>query len=148
MTKIVIFSIDGTLANIDHRFYHSVRYCNCGFKHVPNNHTDQLNITAYEYYKFFKQRGYTIFIITQRSEKQRFETEKWLKMNNIEFDNLEMRQINDYRPAYLVKQDILEKYFHLEVKNSIQAVFEYDESCVQMYKLHNIRRVYDCKNYQ
>lgn len=146
MKKIVIFSIDGILADINHRFNHSITKCHCSFKKLPNSHKDSLNNVVYEYYRFFKSRGYLIYIFTQRNENFRLETKKWLFLHQIEFDKLEMRAINDYRPSYLVKQDFLEKNFHDSHKDTIQAVFESDESCIQMYKQNYIKRVYDCKN--
>ncbi len=146
MKKIVIFSIDGILTETNHRYFHSYRTCNCSIKNLSYSHDEPLNFFVYDFYCFFKNRGYDIYIFTQRNEKNRFETVKWLQLNKIEFNKLEMRTINDYRPGYLVKQDFLQSNFHNSYESKIQAVFESDESCIRMYKQNNIKKVYDCKN--
>ena len=106
------------------------------------SHIDSLNNVVYNFYQFFKYKGYHIYIFSERSEKQRNNTEKWLQTNNISFEKLEMRCENDCRPSYLVKQDFLFKNFQLPVNTNIQAVFDHDISSIQMYKLHNIKKIY------
>lgn len=54
MEKIIILSIDGILADIDHRFYHSISNCNCNFKRISNSHDDSLNSVVYEFYLFLE----------------------------------------------------------------------------------------------
>lgn len=145
VNRFVIFDIDGTLANVNHRFHHSRISCNCGLDFFPHGHTDDLDFSVYKYYEFFKLRGYKIYIFTSRNEKYRFQTEKWLNENNIIVDKLEMRLKDDYRPSYIIKEEFLKKNFQNISDFVIQAVFESDESCIEMYKQNEIKKIY---NYQ
>lgn len=141
---IVIFGLEGVLVDSRNRFYHSPMQCNCGIKFINSSHFDILNIRTFDIYRFFKQRNYLIFIFTTRSENFRKETQKWLKDHNIIFDRLEMRKVNDYRPGYLVKQDFLSKIVFRDYTKHVKAVFDQDQGCIQMYRLHNIEKTYIC----
>ena len=143
--KTVIFDLDGVLVDRDNFYYHSTHTCNCGLEFSRSSHQDSLNILAYEYYKFFKQRGYPIYIFSTRSEEHKNETIKWLKDYDITFDKLEMRSNNDYRPAYEVKQEFLIKNFPSKAEEHVKAIFDRDEGVIAMYQLFNIKKIYNCK---
>ena len=142
--EIVIFDIDGILADTSHRFEHFAHKCNCFFNIKNSYHEDQLLTLNYEYYKFFQVRGYRIVIFTSRSEQYKYETRSWLRKNNIQYETIEMRTKGDYRPAYLVKRDFLTNNFGLNPKTCVKAVFEDDIGCIQMYRSFGLK-VYDCK---
>ena len=54
--KVVIFDIDGILADISHRYEHYMHKWNCFFNIKDSYHVDQLLMKNYEYYKLFKVR--------------------------------------------------------------------------------------------
>ena len=143
--NIVIFDLDGVLVNNDHRYYHSPITCNCGLEFAPSSHQDSLNIITYGYYKFFRQRGFLIYIFTARSEECKFETIKWLKEHDITYDMLEMRSNDDYRPYYAIKQDFILKNFPSNAMDNIKAIFDQDEGTLEMYKHFKIIKIFNCK---
>ena len=142
--KIVIFDIDGILADINHQTYHSRLVCKCCGGLTNKYHEDELLLLNYELYKHFHQRGYPIYIFTSRREKRRRDTVKWLRNHEIYYELLEMRKENDYRPAYLVKEEFLKKNFKENITSMIKAVFEDEMGCITMYRRYNLK-VYDCR---
>ena len=142
--KVVIFDIDGILADISHRYEHYTHICNCFFNIRESYHVDELLMKNYEYYKLFKVRGYPIYIFTSRSEEYKKETTLWLAKNNIIYNLLEMRTTGDYKPAYKVKEEYLLRNFGERPDQEIKAVFEDEIGCIEMYRSYGLQ-VYDCK---
>lgn len=62
------------------------------------------------------------FIFSGRTEAAREDTEEWLALHEIVYDNLYMRQIGDTRPDYVVKEELYRKY--VEGKYNVVAVFD------------------------
>jgi hypothetical protein len=143
--NVVIFDIDGILADINHRYIHYKHLCNCGLDTRNPYHEDELNQKNYQYYLFFKNRGYKIYIFSSRSIVFRKETEKWLEKYNIIYDKLEMRQVKDYRLAHLVKEDFLNRNFGPQSQERVKAVFEDEKGCIEMYRRKGITKIYDCR---
>lgn len=67
------------------------------------------------------QSDYEVIIVSGRDSVCRFETEKWLAEMGIEYDELYMRDENDYRPDWQVKQEIWKKILET---NNILAIFD------------------------
>lgn len=128
----VISDLDGTISNNSHR-HHFIEgkikdwdaftaACVDDTVHEPIR--ELLN-------KFYVTRG--VYIWTGRSESVRKETERWLHDNNIKFDQLKMRPIDDYTPDDVLKMQWLDQYF----KNGgekIQFVLEDRDRCVEAYR--------------
>ncbi len=108
--KTIIFDVDGTLADIWHRrkFLEQVNPDWKSFNEKMGDDTP--NAPIVELYKTLWDTGkYNIVITSGRSEKDRKITEQWLVWNEIPFENLEMRQDNDNRADYIIKEEILKK---------------------------------------
>ncbi len=122
----IIFDVDGTLANIDHR-RHFVQNLPAGveqdwegfIKAMPQDKANS-PITwlsrvinganePYDYpeneepYDFCPE----VIICTGRSENDRAITEKWLKDNGVFYRQLYMRKPGDFRPDELAKREML-----------------------------------------
>ena len=112
MTKpLILFDIDGTLADITHRRHH-----------VEGKHTrqdwktffaemgdDTVNEPVADLYRTLLEAGrHELVIISGRPDNFRKLTEQWLVWNGIEFDRLLMRQADDTRPDTEIKKDILD----------------------------------------
>lgn len=106
---IVVFDIDGTLANIEHR-RHLVearpkdwKAFNDGMIH-DDIHDDIVDLLL-----IFHARGDTILLCSGRDEDYRPQTIKWMEENDIPFDALYMRKSKDRRGDDIIKVELLEE---------------------------------------
>jgi len=136
MKNIVIFDLDGTLADIRHRVHHvssSVKaerdwksFYQDIDKDVPNSDVCQLCRTL--------RLNYEIWILTGRSEEYRSYTENWLFWNNIHYDELRMRSSDDMRKDIECKFDMLSE----EEQKGVLVIFEDRTQVVEMWRQRNI----------
>lgn len=103
--KWVLFDLDGTLANHNHRWHHAKAknwdmYHSLAFK-------DETHNVECVILKMFDELEMNICIITARSEIYREDTIHWLKKNDIWFDELVMRPESDIRPSWELKKEII-----------------------------------------
>jgi len=110
MKKTILFDIDGTIADIEHR-----RPLVEGDRPDWNSFysrmgDDQPNAPIVELYLTLWDTGkYDLILLSGRNEEHRNLTEKWLVWNEIPFDKLLMRPSGDFRPDVDIKKDILMK---------------------------------------
>ena len=108
---LVVFDIDGTLANIDHRLDY-VRSKPKNWKAfdagIPN---DKVNYTVAEMFWALDATGqHTIVLASGRNERSRQATEDWLRKNSLNaYEKLYMRKADDFRSDDIVKQEILDQ---------------------------------------
>jgi hypothetical protein len=108
----IVFDIDGTLANIEHRRH----YVRSKPKNWPAFNRAMKNDTAYEdivwMLKTFHNAGCTILIASGRNEDDRAVTETWLQdvagVGGL-YAKLYMRPSKDYRSDDIVKSEILDQ---------------------------------------
>jgi uncharacterized HAD superfamily protein len=108
MAKVVVFDIDGTLANADHRMHwvsskpKNWKACDAA---IPQDtvHTDIAWILD------FLPLDTRVILCTGRSENVRTVTEEWLRNNDIEYNALYMRLSGDFRKDYIVKVELLQQ---------------------------------------
>jgi len=131
----VIFDIDGTLANIDHRLHHITGDKKDWDEFSNWMHLDRLKEDIYALYMMCKFSGYNIMVVTGRFERYRSITEEWLKLRGITFKHLYMRPDGDYSPDYEIKQRILDE--HIADKKVLFAVDDRDR-VVEMWRSNNI----------
>lgn len=95
--KCIIFDLDGTLALIKENGrspYNMMRV-----------NEDILNTNIYEIYNCIrKDKTFKIIICTGRSEEAYHLTIDWLKLYNIEYDNIYFRPLKNRQPDYLIKE--------------------------------------------
>lgn len=110
MKKIIVFDIDGTLANIEHRraFVRAKPKNWPAFNRAMVNDTPYIDIT-WLYRTLQQQSDTTMLIASGRGEEDRAKTEKWLTDNCLYYVNLYMRPAKDSRPDNIIKQEILEE---------------------------------------
>lgn len=107
---LVVFDIDGTLANIEHR----LGYVRSQPKNwaafdagIPN---DKVNEPVARVFHSLHNGENTIIFASGRSERSRQATVDWLRTNKMWFGSysrLYMRKADDFRPDDVVKREIL-----------------------------------------
>ena len=105
--KCYIFDLDGTLADDSHRWHHIARtgdwekyYSEC-----PHDKPIQHVI---EVARALHAAGFSIIIVTGRSESIRRETEEWLLQHGVLYTELIMRKKTDRRRNSELKLEALE----------------------------------------
>lgn len=127
LSKIVIFDIDGTLANTDHRVHHvrTIGKKNWGAffaeakNDKPHNHVVRLT-------QLYSDAAYHIILCTGRPANLREDTVSWLTEHDISFDTLLMRLTSDRGPDTKSKKQILLSFLganSIEL-SQIEAVYE------------------------
>lgn len=108
--QTVIFDIDGTLADIQHRrsFLDGDRPDWARFNAAMGDDTPNLPIVNL-YRTLWASGAYDLQIVTGRNEAFRKVTETWLTWNEIEFNRVLMRADKDNRPDNIIKGEILEQ---------------------------------------
>ena len=89
--EVVIFDIDGTLANNDHRQHHLNGEKKDWDAFFSEQADDDLYDMTNEMLLMFNNEGYEIVLLTGREEKYRGVTERWLQENFVYWDELIMR---------------------------------------------------------
>ncbi len=120
--NMVICDIDGTLANAKHRMHYVEGDKKDWKSFFAEVHKDKPIKKIIKMVQDFHKLGNRIIIITGRNEICREETVKWLKDNDVPFFTLFMRDEEDHREDFVVKNKILETYF--DNRNKIIAVIE------------------------
>jgi hypothetical protein len=108
---LVVFDIDGTLANIEHRLDY-VRSKPKNWKAfdagIPN---DKVNEPVVEVFRKFTFALYhQVVLASGRNERSRQATEDWLYKNNLSgYQKLYMRKADDFRNDSIVKREMLDE---------------------------------------
>lgn len=107
MNKIVIFDIDGTLANIEHRRgYVANKPKNFkAFNAAIPQDTPHEEIVFLA--KTFADQGHTVLLCSGRGEESREVTVKQMADFGVTFQKLFMRSLKDYRADNIVKVELL-----------------------------------------
>ena len=109
MTKVIVFDIDGTLANIEHRR----SFVATKPKNWKAFNAGIVNDTPHEDIVFLAQlfwdRGHNVILCSGRGEEQRQVTKDQMKEFEIEYTRLLMRPAKDHRPDDVVKVELLQQ---------------------------------------
>jgi phosphoglycolate phosphatase-like HAD superfamily hydrolase len=134
---IVVFDIDGTLADISHRLHH-IEGANKNWDAFFADVSEDVCIEPIRRLLWSVQdAGYQIAFCTGRPEKTRLMTELWLLANvAIGSDDylLYMRSDSDRRPDYEVKAGMLEKIG----SHNILFVVEDRQQVVDMWRRNGV----------
>jgi phosphoglycolate phosphatase-like HAD superfamily hydrolase len=136
--KLVIWDIDGTLADVEHRV---------GFvRNHPKNwaafeagipHDGVLSQTAFLYRQMVQNPNITILLLTGRNESSRAITEKWLTENDLNgYDRLFMKSkshMKDTDQKEAVLDAVIAEFGHAPC-----AVFEDRARVVSMWKRRGV----------
>lgn len=139
MKDLVIFDLDGTLANIDARRKLSIK--DNGkmdwdkFFDPANIDLDLPNDPVIQMAQLLKDSGKTIIIFSGRSKATKDATRNWLNRNNVPFDVLKMRPTGHpwaFMPDDKLKQTWLDDL--VPDRNRIMCIFDDRDKVVKMWR--------------
>lgn len=126
--KVVIFDIDGTLADCSHRVHLVKKEKNSGkrdwktfFEEAKNDKPHDHIITLC---RILYETKHKVYLLTGRPEYQRVNTQEWLKAHSVPYDGLFMRPDTDRNPDFVTKKKTLEENLTSEEKQNIVCIFE------------------------
>ena len=133
--KAIICDLDGTLCNIDHRLSF-VRNGNKDwksfFKNIPY---DKVNEWCRDIiYRF--ETDYKIIFCSGRGDNERRMTKEWLAEHDIEYDNLFMRNRQDYRSDTIIKEILLE--FEILTRYTPYFIIDDRATVCKMWRNHGL----------
>ena len=135
-TLAVIFDIDGTLADCDHRKKHILKKpkdWDTFFKELEN---DSPIVGVVWLYKKLRSCSnwpqFEIIMITGRPKKYKKKTMDWLLSNNITPSKIFFREDGDFRNDDIVKKEIYEE--KIEEKYNVMFVVEDRDRVVKMWR--------------
>jgi hypothetical protein len=139
--QTVIFDLDGTIADIEDRRILSTKSdgkINWSKFFDPDYISlDKPNLPVIECTQGLKKLGYTILILSGRSEATKEATIDWLNTNGVSFDEIRMRPTVhpfQYMPDNKLKQLWLDEMFPGSKKESILCVFDDRDKVVNMWR--------------
>ena len=137
MCDAVIFDIDGTLADCEHRRHHVAGKKKNFDAFYSAMAADGLHGDIANLLQMYRARGFVIILCTGRPEQYRAITEHWLERYKIHFDELLMRPDDRrHEPDYQIKQDALDI---LETVYTIHLAFDDRDQVVKMWRASGIR---------
>lgn len=122
--KIVVFNLDGTIANIEHRVHFIQGEKKDWVSFFSACIHDKPIPWMIEIMRCFDQLNYMIYIVTGRSSIVEAETRNWLIENDVPCDSFIMRNQGDFRHDVLVKPELIADlkdriFFIVEDRNSM-----------------------------
>ena len=108
-SKVVVFDIDGTLANVDHRRHWVASKPKNWAAWNAAMHLDTVHDDIKWFNVDFAQNGHKIILCSGRGEEHRAVTVEWLNRNGIFYDDLYMRAKGDNRKDSVVKVELLDQ---------------------------------------
>ena len=135
----IIFDIDGTLMDIEHRkkFVEQKPKDWNSFRDLTSEETPNLDVFAVDI--ALQKACNRILVASGRNKSQRAITLKQLMGQGLVFNELYLRSDNDYRPDYELKSGMLDTM--LEAGYNPTLVFDDRTSVVNMWRSRGLRAV-------
>lgn len=106
MKKCVIFDVDGTVANNDHRVHHVENKPRDWDAYHSLMHLDTVHEPVVALARIIRGT-YPLVFCSGRMERYRDLTVEWFKLNEVPFDGFYMRATDDLRDDVIVKRELL-----------------------------------------
>ena len=136
--NIVIFDLDGTLANIDKRRTLATKNgkMNWNVFFNPNNiDLDTPNQAVINMANILYSQDYIIYILSGRSDKTHQATIDWLSKHNVDYDLLIMRPQNQ---LYKKDSDLKQSWLDTIGKDRVSMVFDDRQQVVDMWRQNGL----------
>ena len=108
----VIFDIDGTLTIMADRSPYD----------WDKVYKDDLNVIVAEQVEYHRSKGRKIIIVTGRDGAAKKQTEEWLALYGIEYDELFIKGVNDQRKDTIIKKEIYDN--HIKGKYNVICIYD------------------------
>jgi FMN phosphatase YigB (HAD superfamily) len=110
MSKILVFDIDGTLADVTHRRqFVATKPKNWAAWNAGMSRDTVHEDIRWMLMKLRRVPGSKTILCSGRGEETRAVTEQWLSDNRIPYEDLYMRKAKDYRQDSIVKVELLQQ---------------------------------------
>lgn len=120
----IIVDIDGTLAHmVDRSPYDPSKY-----------HTDVIDEVIRDHVNRYP---YKVIVVSGRDDTYKEVTERWLKLNQVEYDEIFMRPAEDKREDSIVKLQLYKK--HIEPHYDIEYVLDDRNRVVKMWRENGLK---------
>jgi phosphoglycolate phosphatase-like HAD superfamily hydrolase len=123
---LVVFDIDGVLADVSHRVHHVERRPKDWAAFFGAAHADPPLAEGVALAREVADE-HSLLYLTGRPESLRRVTEQWLERHELPPGRLLMRRAGDYRPARVMKLDVVRA---LHARETVHAVVDDDPSVV------------------
>ncbi|CAH6804389.1 conserved hypothetical protein [Vibrio chagasii] len=132
--KTVIVDLDGTLALNQHRAHYIDKTSKVDWNsYFLECDKDEPNRPVIEAVNALKAQGYNIHIFSARGDIAKNKTIAWLRLNNVQYDHLTMREMDTFTPDETLKRfwllDLYPNY-----KQDILCVFDDRNKVVSMWR--------------
>jgi predicted secreted acid phosphatase len=128
--KIVIFDIDGTLADISERLHHVKEKPKNWKKFFAGMAQDKAIDSMVELCNILYAAGVKIILCSGRNEQHRKETVSWLKRQGVNYHELFLRPDGDMRSDVVVKREMFREFD----KSNVLFVVEDRSRVVEMWR--------------
>ena len=135
----VIFDVDGTLMNIDHRRQYVVQKPKDWTSFRMLTHLDTPNLDVFAIAHALYADGHRIIISSGRNQSQADITYKQISSQGIEPAAMYFRSDTDYRPDHVLKSGMLDKMIADGFNPTL--VFDDRTSVVDMWRSRGLRAV-------
>ena len=136
--NIVIFDLDGTLANIDKRRTLATKNGKMNwnvFFNPDNIDLDTPNQAVINMANILYSQDYIIYILSGRSDKTHQATIDWLSKYNVDYDLLIMRPQNQ---LYKKDSDLKQSWLDTIGKDRVSMVFDDRDQVVDMWRQNGL----------
>ena len=141
MKDTFIFDLDGTLALIDRRRARASQGGKIDWKVFFDPElvkTDEPNESVICVAHTLRAQGFRIVIFSGRSESTQEVTLEWLKLHQVEFDQIRMRPVNSFVPDEQLKASWLAEDFPGDQQQRIVGIFDDRDKVVDMWRSKGI----------
>ena len=107
--KAIIFDVDGTLANCNHRLHYVQNGQKRWKSFFDEMHLDAPITEIIDLATALHDQGYKILVVSARPDDYKGVTINWLDEESVPFDRIYMRKAGDYRADAIVKAEILQQ---------------------------------------
>ena len=132
--EIVIFDIDGTLADISERVHHVRRKPKNWKAFNAGMAQDRAIHAMVRLCNMLYEAGIRIVLCSGRNEKHRPETVEWLERQGVKYHELLLRRDDDFRSDAVIKREILQGMD----KSKILFVVEDRSRVVEMWRAEGL----------
>jgi phosphoglycolate phosphatase-like HAD superfamily hydrolase len=137
MTKIILFDVDGTLANCQHRQRHVQQKPKRWDLFNKTMHEDTPHDDIIWLAKMFYAQGHKVIICSGRGSEFMDVTVKWLDDHEVKFHGIYMRPVRDSRRDDIIKAELL-----AEIRRDYGEpfmVFDDRNQVVDMWRANGVR---------